>query len=78
MVLSSTTPLDVAASDIPDAAIKVPALWEFRGVTADVRAGLVPAWCGATIKVARTPRNPEDPRFSLFTVTGKMLLAPAG
>ncbi len=37
------------------------ALWEFRGLTPDVRAGLVPAQCGATTRVVRTPRNPEDP-----------------
>jgi hypothetical protein len=39
------------------------ALWEFRGLTPDVRAGLVPAQCGATTRVARTPRNPKDPFF---------------
>jgi hypothetical protein len=37
-------------------------LWEFTGLTPDVRAGLVPAQCGATTRVARTPRNPEDPK----------------
>ena len=37
------------------------ALWEFRGLTPYVRAGLVPAQCGATTRVARTPGNPEDP-----------------
>ncbi|MBP8001570.1 MAG: dienelactone hydrolase [Chloroflexi bacterium] len=30
-------------------------------LTPYVRAGLVPAPCGATTRVARTPRNPEDP-----------------
>ena len=38
------------------------ALWEFRGLTPNVRAGLVPAPCGATTRVAHTPRNPEDPK----------------
>ena len=37
-------------------------LWEFRGVIPDVGAGLVPAPCGATTRVARTPRNPKEPR----------------
>ncbi len=35
-------------------------LWEFRGLTPDLRAGLVPAQCGATTRIARTPRNPGD------------------
>jgi len=39
----------------------VASLWEFRGLTPDVRAGLVPAPCGATTRVARTPRNPQEP-----------------
>ncbi len=38
-------------------------LWAFRGLIPDVRAGLVPARCGATTRVARTPRNSEDPRL---------------
>ncbi len=40
----------------------VQALWEFRGVTPDVRATLVvaPYWAGT--RPARTPRNPEDPQ----------------
>ena len=45
------------------------ALWEFRG---DVRAGLVPAQCGATTRVARTPRNPEDPQTSGLTRRGEV------
>jgi hypothetical protein len=44
------------------------ALWEFRGLTPDVRAGLVPAQCGATTRVARTPRNPEDPFFLIRAI----------
>ncbi len=43
---------------------KIMALWEFRGLTPYVRAGLVPAPCGAITRVARTPRNPEDPKLS--------------
>ncbi len=42
-------------------------LWEFRGLTADVGAGLVPAPCGATTRVARTPRNPKELIFFLLT-----------
>ena len=34
-------------------------LWEFRGLTPYVQAGLVPAPCGATTRVARTPQNPQ-------------------
>ncbi len=40
---------------------------EFMGLTADVRAGLVPAPCGATTRVARTPRNPKELIFFLST-----------
>ncbi len=43
------------------------ALWEFRGLTQYVRAGLVPAQCGATTRVASTPRNPEDPYLYLYS-----------
>ncbi len=42
-------------------------LWEFRELTASVRAGLVPALCGATTRVARTPRNPKELIFFLLT-----------
>jgi hypothetical protein len=44
------------------------ALWEFRGLTPNGGAGLVPAQCGATTRVARTPRNPEDPIFFLKAI----------
>ncbi len=47
------------------------ALWESRGLTPDVRAGLVPAQGGATTRVARTPRNPEDPENLGFTLCGR-------
>ncbi len=43
--------------------VSITGLWESRGLTQYVRAGLVPAQCGATTRVARTPRNPEDPLF---------------
>ncbi len=42
---------------------KVMSLSEFRGLTPDVRAGLVPAPCGATTRVARTLRNLQEPKL---------------
>ncbi len=38
-------------------------LWEFRGLTPYVQAGLVPVPCGATTRVARTPQNPQRTYF---------------